>query len=398
MPGSFRIGTIAGIDIYVNFSWLIILVLLTDSLASGWFPSAYPGQTLVTYLLLGFISAILLFVSVLLHELGHSLVARAQGLSVKSIVLFIFGGVSNIEQEPRTAGGEFWMAVIGPVISLAIGGIAYGFFVLASGSKSALAAILMYLAAANILLGIFNLIPGFPLDGGRVLRAIVWKVTGRPTTATQVATFIGQLVAYLFILWGILQFFSGNPLGGIWLGFIGWFLLTAAQSVRAQATYDTLFKDVTVSQMMNAHPMTVPANISLQKLVDEYFLPQGLRSALVMQGDILAGLITLSDIRHVPREEWPQTPVGFVMKSVDKLHVVSPQQNMKDVLVLMNGRDVNQLPVVENERLVGVLSRDAVIRSLEVRQRLGLRQVRTDEESQSQGPREEHKDQEPHAV
>ncbi|HEU5228422.1 MAG TPA: site-2 protease family protein [Ktedonobacteraceae bacterium] len=372
MPGSFRIGSIAGIEIYANVSWLIALVLLTVSIASGWFPRLYPGYPYTTYLVLGLISALLLFASVLVHELAHSLVARARGMSVKSIVLFIFGGVSNIEQEPQSPGSEFQMAFVGPLTSLVIGALSYGLLLLIGNHPSPIAAILLYLAWANVLLGIFNLIPGFPLDGGRVLRSIIWKVTGDGNKATRITTTVGQIIAYLFILLGIWLFFGGDTLDGIWIGFIGWFLLNAAQSARAQATVDTVFRGVTVEQVMNPNPITVPANISLQKLVDEYFLPQGLRSALVIQGDQLAGLITLGDIRHIPREEWGQKPVGHVMVPLEKLHVIAPQQNLKDVLPLMTSGDVNQLPVVQDGRLLGVVSRDAVIRTLEIRRSLGL--------------------------
>jgi Zn-dependent protease/predicted transcriptional regulator len=372
MPGSFRIGSIAGIDIYIHISWLIILVFLTVSLATGWFPAITPGYSISTYIILGFIAAILLFVSVLLHELAHSFVARARGLPVKNIVLFIFGGVSNIEQEPHSANTEFLMAFVGPLVSLIIGALCYGLLLLVRGSRSPIEDLLIYLASANILLGIFNLLPGFPLDGGRVLRSIVWKITGNQYRGTQVATIVGQIIAYIFIFIGIwLFFFSGQPFDGIWFGFIGWFLLSAAQTARAQATLETTFRGVTVAQVMNTQPMTVPANISLQKLVDEYFIPQGLRSALVLQGDQLAGLITLSDIRHVPRAEWPQTPVGFSMIPVDQLHTVTPQQKLTEALPLITSNNVNQLPVVENGKLVGIITREAIIRSLQVRQSLG---------------------------
>src|SRR6266566_3987166 len=178
MPGSFRIGKIAGIDIDIHVSWIIILVLLTVSLATGWFPQLYPGWSSATYWVVSLISALLLFVSVLLHELAHSLVARRRGLTVKNITLFIFGGVSNIEQEPKSPGVEFQMAVVGPLTSLLIGAICYLLLLPLRGTRSPLEGILFYLAVTNILLGVFNLIPGLPLDGGRVLRSIVWKITG----------------------------------------------------------------------------------------------------------------------------------------------------------------------------------------------------------------------------
>jgi Zn-dependent protease/predicted transcriptional regulator len=376
MAGSIRLFKIAGIDIDINISWIIILVLLTWSLATGWFSVLYPGWSTATYWLVSLISALLLFVSVLLHELAHSLVARMRGISVKSITLFIFGGVSNIEQEPTSPGIEFQLAFVGPLVSLLIGGIAFLLSLPLRGVNSPLTAILSYLAITNVLLGIFNLIPGFPLDGGRVLRSIIWAVTGSLQSATRVATIVGQVIAYLFIFWGIWLFFGGNVLNGIWIGFIGWFLLTSAQSANSQSMLQSMFRGVTVGEVMNPTPITVPANISLQELVDNYFLPRGLRSALVIQDDQLAGLITLGDIRHVPREQWGQVLVGHVMIPLDRLHVVSPQQNLNDVLPLMVSRDVNQLPVMENGRLVGVVSRDAIMRYLEVRRSLGLKDWR----------------------
>jgi Zn-dependent protease/CBS domain-containing protein len=371
MPGSIRLGKIAGIEININFSWIIIVVLITWSLATQ-FMVIYPGWGTATYWIVGLLAAILLFVSVLLHELAHSLVARSRGLPVSSITLFIFGGVSNIEREPQSPGVEFWMAIVGPLTSIAIGIIAYLLYLPIGASRSPLAAILSYLAITNILLGIFNLIPGFPLDGGRVLRSIIWKITGNLRRATRIATIVGEIVAYLFILVGIWILFGGNIFDGIWIGFIGWFLLNAARTANSQVMLESMFRGVTVAQVMNPNPVIVPANISLQKLVDEYFLPQGLRSALVVQGDQLAGLITLSDIRHVPREQWPQTPVGTVMIPVNRLHAVSPTQDLNDVLSLMARNDVNQLPVVQDGRVVGVLSRDAIMRFIEVHRGLGM--------------------------
>jgi Zn-dependent protease/predicted transcriptional regulator len=378
MPGSFRIGRIAGIDIDINVSWIIILVLLTVSLATGWFPQLYPGWSTATYWLIAFLSSLLLFVSVLLHELAHSLVARRRGLPVKSITLFIFGGVSNIEREPPSPGIEFQMAVVGPLTSLVIGVICFLLQLPLRGSNSPLEGILYYLAVTNILLGVFNLIPGFPLDGGRVLHSIVWRLTGNMRQATRVASLTGQFIAYLFILLGIWIFFAGSILDGLWLGFIGWFLLSAAQSANAQVMLTSVLRGVTVGEVMNPKPTTVPADISLQQLVDAYFLPGGLRYALVMQADQLVGLITLSDIRHIPREQWGQVPVSNAMIPLSRLHVVTPQQSLSDVLPLMAGRDVNQLPVVQNDALVGIVSRDAIVHYLEVRRSLGVDTSKSD--------------------
>jgi Zn-dependent protease/CBS domain-containing protein len=370
MPGSYRIGTLGGIEIYVNVSWIIAIVLLAFSAATGWFPSLYPGQSYVVYLIMGLVSAFLLFLSVLLHELAHSLVAKAKGVPVKSIVLFIFGGVSNFEQEAPTAGIDFLISIVGPLTSLALAVLFFLLWQPLANHPSAVSAILTYLAATNLILGIFNLIPGFPLDGGRVLRAIVWKITGKQHKATNAAVFVGEAIAYLFIVAGIWWLFSGSVVDGLWLGFIGWFLLSAAQSVHAQSRLEEVFKGVTVEQVMSKDFATVPANVSVQRLVDEHMLTQGLRSAMVMQGEQFAGLVSLSDVRHVPREEWGNTPVGLIMVQADKLHVVSPQQNVLDVLPLMNGVNVNQLPVVQDRKLLGVLTREGVLRSLEIRRSL----------------------------
>jgi len=293
MPGSLRIGKIAGIDIYIHVSWIIILVLLTVSLAIGWFPQLYPGQSTANYWIVSLIAALLLFVSVLLHELAHSLVARRRGLPVKNITLFIFGGVSNIEQEPKDPGIEFQVAVVGPLTSILIGVVCLLLQLPLRGTNSPLEEILYYLAVTNILLGVFNLIPAFPLDGGRVLRSIIWRISGSMRQATRVASITGQVIAYLFIFGGIWLFFTGYILNGIWLGFIGWFLLSSAQSANSQVMLASVFNGVTVGEVMNPTPTTVPANISLQQLVDAYFLPGGLRYALVMQADQLAGLIPL---------------------------------------------------------------------------------------------------------
>jgi Zn-dependent protease/CBS domain-containing protein len=382
MPGSFSIGKIAGIEIDINISWIVIIVLLTVSLATGWFPELYPGWSTATYWITAFIASLLLFVSVLLHELAHSLVARRRGLPVKSITLFIFGGVSNIEREPDSPGVEFQMAFVGPLTSIVIGIVCFLLQLPLRGSNSPLEGILFYLAVTNVLLGLFNLSPGYPLDGGRVLHSIIWKITGNARQATRVATISGQVVAYLFIFAGIWLVFRGDFLDGIWLGFIGWFLLSAAQSANSQAMLTSMLKGVTVAEVMNPHPATVPADISLQQLVDTYFLPGGLKYALVMQGDKLVGLITLGDIRHMPRERWPYTPVSQVMVPVARLHVVAPEQSLNDVLPLMAGGDVNQLPVVQNGALVGILSRDAIVRYLEVRRGLGIDAKKTDAKNQ----------------
>ncbi len=376
MSGSLHVATIAGIRININYTWLIVLVLLTFSLAVGWFPFAAPGLSTGAYYLLGFIAAILLFVSVLLHEFAHSIVARARGLPVSSISLFIFGGVSNIEQEPRSPGVEFQMAIVGPVTSLILGGISWLLAQAVGGASRPVTAVLLYLAVANVLLGLFNLIPGFPLDGGRVLRSIIWRASGSLRTATHWAARVGQVVAFLFIIWGIIQVFTGNLVGGIWIGFIGWFLLQAAQSANTQVMLEALLRGVTVRDVMRPVAAAVPPDLTLSQMVNGYMLPLGLRAVPVTRDDQLAGLITLADVRHVPRDEWDQTPVGRVMIPLERLHAVGPTQSLNDMLPLMAHQDVNQLPVVAADgRLLGMVTREAVVHFLEVRRGLGVNEA-----------------------
>ncbi|GCE06518.1 site-2 protease family protein [Dictyobacter aurantiacus] len=372
MPGSLRIGKIAGIDIAFHVSWLIIAVLLCWSLATGWFGVRYPGWSTGAYWSVSVLATLLLFLSVFLHELAHALVARARGLQVKSITLFLFGGVSNIEQEPAAPDIEFQMALVGPLTSLALGGLSWLLALAIGHNGSPLRAIFEYLALANLLLGVFNMIPGFPLDGGRVLHSIIWKIRGDVRSATRVATGVGQFIAYFFIFIGLWIFFRGHVLDGLWIGFIGWFLLSGATAASAQGMLEGMFKGVRVDDVMNRSPATVPANISLQKLVDDYLLPYGWRSAFVLQGDQLAGLVALSDIRHVPREQWSQTPVGFVMVPLTRLHTINVGQSLNDVLPLMVGRDLNQLPVVSEGHLQGSISRENIMHFIEIKRSLGL--------------------------
>lgn len=371
MPGSLRLGNIAGINIYAHLSWLIILVLLTWSLANDWFAQLFSGWSTATYWIVAFVSTLLLFICVLAHELAHALIAQRSGLTVKHITLFIFGGVAHIEEEMQRPGVEFRVALAGPIASFLLATLAFLLAWPLRGSNAAAEAVLDYLAVTNFLLGAFNLIPGFPLDGGRILRSIIWKVTGNFKKSTRIASFVGQAGGYLFILLGIVAFFTGNFFNGLWVAFIGWFLLSAAQTANSQVELQSTFRGVSVAQVMNTRPLTVPANISLQKLVEEYFLPLGLRSAPVTWGDYLAGLISLSDFARVARERWPYTPVGHVMRLLDQVTTATPAQPLLEVLHVMGTQNINQVPVVEDGRLVGLVSREEIIRYLQVHQSVG---------------------------
>jgi Zn-dependent protease/CBS domain-containing protein len=369
MPGSLRVGRIAGIAIEVHFSWLIILVFLTWSLAVGWFPTYYPGWPTNTYWIISVIASLLLFASVLAHELAHSLVARARGLPVRSITLFVFGGVSNLEREPTSAGVEFIMAFVGPLTSLIIGGVCWWIGLRLPISPTQ--AVLMYLGITNLLLGVFNLIPGFPLDGGRVLRSIIWGITHNMRLATRIAARVGVAIALLFILAGIWFFFTGNVFNGIWIGFIGWFLLQASQAADAQSRMETLLSGATVAQVMNPNPVVVPPYISVRALVEEQILSQGQRAVAVVEGDRFVGLVTLAEVRRVPRDAWDRATVRDIMVPRERTVTARPDQDLTEILPLMASRDINQVPVVSGDQLVGMLSRDRIVQYMEIRRGLG---------------------------
>jgi Zn-dependent protease/CBS domain-containing protein len=377
MPNhSVRLGRVFGIEIYVNWSWLIIFVLLTWSLAVFFYPPLYPRWTVATYWIVGAISTVLLFVSVLIHELSHSLVAKAHDIPVRSITLFVFGGVSAIEREPVTARDEFLMAVVGPVSSLVIGGVCFGLFQALSGvAPSPVLGVLFAMAVYNVILGVFNLIPGFPLDGGRVFRSIVWGVTGNYQEATTVATIVGQLFAYLFIFGGLFLALTGSFLSGIWLVFIGWFLNNAAVASRQQAELETMLRGVRVGSVMTPNPPEVPSHTPLTDFVENYVLARNIRALPVVSepGKRLEGLVTLQEVRSVPRDEWSTTTVDQVMVPAVQLKKATPDEPLTQAVRDMSEADLNQLPVVQDGRLVGMLTRSNIITYLRVREEVNQR-------------------------
>ena len=370
---SLRLGRIRGIEIAINWSWLIIFVLLTWSLALFFFPPLFPDWSIGTYWIVGAISTVLLFVSVLLHELAHSLVAESEGIPVHSITLFVFGGVSNIEREPPTAKTEFLMAIAGPMTSLVIGVLSYlaliGF---GAALPLVLRGILFAMAVYNVILGAFNLLPGFPLDGGRVFRSIIWGATGSFQEATTIATIIGQVFAYVLIFGGLFLAITGAFLSGIWLVFIGWFLNNAAMMSRQQAKADAALRGVRVASVMTTNPPEVPAETSLTDFVDDYVLARNLRALPVVadHGDQLVGLVTLREVQTVPRDRWGSTTVSQVMLPASRLTVATPEEPLAEALRDLSTDDLNQLPVVSEGRLVGFLTRGNIIQYLRVREEL----------------------------
>lgn len=374
MKSSIKLGKIAGIRVGLHYSWFIIAALIAFSLGEQ-FHQTNPGWAPIQVWGIALFTAVLFFVTLLLHELSHSLVAQAHGMKVKEITLFALGGVSQIESEPPDAKTEFWMAIAGPAASLLIG---FGCLALAAGlgwhgltvPHTGVTAILVWLGYINLLLGVFNLIPGFPLDGGRVLRAIVWGATKDIDRSTRIAARIGQVVAFLFIFYGIWSFFSGAGFNGLWIAFIGWFLLEAAQSSYAQVQITDAFQGMLVSEVMSRDCALVNRSVSLQDLVDNYVMKGGQRCFAVADGGHFMGLITLRDVGLVPREHWDSTTVREVMRPAEELHTVTPDALVLDALKLMSANDVNQLPVVTNGTLQGTVTRAHLMQLLQAHSEL----------------------------
>jgi Zn-dependent protease len=368
---SYRLFRIAGIDVGVHASWLVVFGLVTWSLASGYYPQALRDADTTLHWALGAISALLLFAAVLVHELAHSLVARAQGLDARSITLFIFGGVSNLGGESPRPRVEFLVAIVGPLSSFAIAGLAL-MGALAAPPGSAADAVLSYLAIVNGLLGVFNLIPGFPLDGGRVLRSIVWQATGSLRRATEVAGAAGTIVAYGFLVWGFVQVLNGELLGGIWIAAIGWFLQMASAASVQQVRLEEALRGTRVSDIVRPDPATVPPSLSVADLIEDYLLPQNRRAMPVAEEGRLLGIVTLGDIREVPLDRRATTPVDSVMGGREGVVTVAPGASLGAALEALGRGDYEQVPVVESGRLVGMLTRADLLRQFQLRETLGV--------------------------
>ncbi len=362
------LGRILGIPIGLDYSWFVIFALLTWSLAVTYYPGEFKDWPPLLYWFMGAATAVMMFASVLLHELGHSVVALRYKISVRSITLFIFGGVAQIGTEPPSAAAEFFVAIAGPIVSFALAVFFFEVKPLVAG-LGPLWGLAKYLAYINMAVALFNLIPGYPLDGGRVFRAIVWAVTGNMRRATLTAAGVGRFFAFLFIMVGVWQLLLGD-FGGLWLAFIGWFLENAASAQVHQVMFQDLLAGHTASQAMSRRCVTVPANLTLQQLVDEHILGGGQRCFLVNRGESTVGLMTLHGVKDVPRAEWTRITAGQVMLPLEKLKRIGPDTELWAAIELMDRDGVNQLPVMTDTRVVGMLSREDVITFLRTLQEL----------------------------
>src|SRR5215831_2331511 len=373
MKAQIKLGRIAGISIGLHYSWFIIALLIALSLA-GHFHVVNPhwsGRMLWSAAIL---TSALFFLALLLHELAHSLLAKARGLRVREITLFALGGVSQIESEAPDAKGEFWIAIVGPITSVTIGIVLVGLARL-SGAKfgaepsSPVVAVLLWLGYINIALAVFNMIPGYPLDGGRVLRAIAWRLTGNMVRATRIAAGVGQFIAVVFIVFGVLRFFAGG-FGGLWLALIGWFLSQAAAARYAQVEASTVLSGVRVRDVMSADCPTIEGTTNLSAFAEEYLLRTGQRCFVVLENGHQAGLVTVHELKRIELERWPFTSVAQVSIPIDRIRTVAPDTNVTQALEMMVRDDVNQLPVISNGKLAGVISRGNVLQFLQTRAEL----------------------------
>jgi len=391
MQSGFRIGRVLGINIRIDWSWLFIFFLITWNLSSV-FSQQHPNWDPTLQWGVAVVAALLFFISLLAHELAHSLMARAHGISVRSITMFLFGGVSNIQRDPDSPRDEFLIAVVGPITSfiigvalLLIGSLRVGPLptsVMANpteviGQLSPLPTMLLWLGSINVILGLFNLIPGFPLDGGRVLRSILWVLSGNLRRATLWASRIGQTIAGAMIFSGIamlfgarLPFFGTGFANGLWLIFIGWFLNSAAALGYEQTVVSDMLRYVPVKNMMRQHPPTVSPDITITELVHENVFGTDDHAFPVLEHDRLEGLVTLEDIRAVAREAWDVTVVREIMTPTERLIAVSVDDDAAMALVRLKKYDVRQLPVLREGRLAGLLRRRDIVKWLQIQTEL----------------------------
>jgi len=368
---SFRIARIFGIPILIHFTWFIIFGLIVYSLTTGYFPSQYPDLPQASHLVRGVVTALLLFASVLLHELGHSVVAMRNGVGIVSITLFIFGGVARWKEDPKSAWVEFKIAVAGPVTSFLLAGAFFAVSRMELGGQD-LTAVTRYLALLNLILGVFNLLPAFPLDGGRMLRAAIWNFTSK-VRATRISSVAGTFFAYLLIMIGVFSMVGGAGLAGLWYVLIGWFLKEAASGAYQQVQVDEVLSRVQVKDLMVSECTSVPAHVSVQEAVHDYFLRYGYGGFPVESEGRLRGLISLSDVRQLPREEWPRSSVQSVMTPVNEQSTISVDADVVEALRKMAASGLGRLIAVdESQECVGMITHNGILRRLQVQETLGV--------------------------
>lgn len=356
MRSQIKLGRIFGIQIGLHYSWFLIAFLIVISLASQ-FHATNPKWGEATILAMALATGVLFFVSLLLHELSHSVFAKSHGIPVREITLFALGGVSQIENNPVSARTEFWMAFVGPLTSAAIGLVCVALSRVLGGPSSPAHAMVSWLGYINLGLAAFNMVPGYPLDGGRILRAALWWKSGDVERSTRQAARVGQGVGALFIAFGVVQFFAGAGFGGLWIAFIGWFLLQAAGESVVEAGLVRVLQGVTVADIMTPDCPTVNGHLNVQNFVDEHLLRTGDRCFMVLDNTGLAGLVTPHEVKTVDRARWPYTTVFDIMRPIHEIRTVQRGTPLKEALEIMSRENLNQLPVVKDGQVEGMLTR-----------------------------------------
>ena len=375
MRPSIRLGRIFGIEIGLHYSWFIIALLIMFSL-SGHFHTVNPQWSAGLTWSLAAITGLLFFASIVAHELSHAAVANARGIPVKSITLFALGGVANVERESSDPKSEFWMAIVGPITSLVIGLLflaiarVAGWRPMAGTPPAPLWAGLVWLGYIYISLAVFNMIPGYPLDGGRVLRSIVWGINRNLVRATKITAGVGQFIAIAFIVFGFFRFFYTGAFGGLWLAFIGWFLADAAGDSQAGVEVSAALAHLRVGDVMSQDCPAVDSNVNLRTFAEDHLLRTGRRCFVVTQGGRQLGIVTINELKRVPRERWPFTILADILDPLEHVPKVSPDTALADALQLMAREEVNLLPVISNGRLAGVISRGHVVQLMQTQAEL----------------------------
>ncbi len=367
----FRLGIFRGIPIFLHWSLAIIFVLLAWSIASGFSPEAYPDLGAGAQWLIGAITAALYIASILAHELGHAIIAQRLGVEVKRITLLVFGGIAELGSESDTARAELRIAAAGPAVSFVLAAVFLLLGLLATAvDQPVIQAPLVYLGVANLLLAVFNLIPGYPLDGGRILRAVVWQRTGSKDRANVRATQSGQIVGFAFFTIAVFLILQGQFLSGLWLLAIGWFIQGNSGLVGAQSGMNALLNEVTTHQAMDDHVQMVSSRQMIRQIVDERVLGMGERFFVVTDEGVPRGILSLTDIVRTPRERWDWVPANQAMVPWTRVVAVGPDTPLTEALQVMTERGVSQVPVVRDGRPVGVLSREMIINNLRLRAEL----------------------------
>jgi Zn-dependent protease/CBS domain-containing protein len=361
LKGSWKVATVMGIPIRIHFSWLIVFGLIAWFLSSRYFPQVAPDLPFASYWIKGFLVALLLFASVAFHELAHSYVAQKYKLTIESITLFIFGGVAQLKGEPPHPRAEFWIAIAGPLSSFFLSA---AFFFLMMSTAGGARALFAYLAQINLLLGIFNLIPGFPMDGGRVLRSVIWKKKDY-FYATQKASSIGRGIALFFIFFGLISILTGQS-GGLWLMLVGWFLYSAAQASYQQATLQETLSGIKVKDIMVREMQAMDPSISISEAVDRYFLRYGYGGFPVMEGRRFLGFVTLKEVKDVPRENWGKVKASDVLVPHQKKWEIFPDDDVMKALELMIKEDKGRVVVTEKNSVIGLITRNGISRYLQI--------------------------------